>query len=460
MKASFRTWLSVWLGAAVFMLLLSGCGVSEFRSAEDLFVQPQLPEEYKNLNATIEQVKSSLDAEQTAPLTGSNTSAIQLLDLNSDGEEEAAVAFFRSNSSDDPQPLKIYIFRMGSDGTYQIAYRIQGEGNNVGSIAYRDLDGDGILEVVVSWQLANRVYVLSVYALGPAEATELVHSTYNESYVLADLNGDGLRELVVIQRDDTGESYSRASYYTYQDGMLVMTSEAALSANVNDVTSVRTGVLAGQTPAIYVTSDCEGGQVTDILAYQDGGLVNVTINQDSGISNYTLRSYTGVSVTDINNDGVLEVPVALALPSVRASSETTHWIIYWRQFDALGHATVACITYHSTEDGWYLILPSSWDGQIAVERDDRENHRGEQAVVFYHQEYDGSLTRFMTIYRLTGTNREARANLGSRQLLLSTSSVAYAVEFASDGWDCGLNIDQVRDRFNLITTEWSTVDNT
>ena len=147
MKASFRTWLSVWLGAAVFMLLLSGCGVSLFRSAEDLFVQPQLPEEYKNLNATIEQVKSSLDAEQTAPLTGSNTSAIQLLDLNSDGEEEAAVAFFRSNSSDDPQPLKIYIFRMGSDGTYQIAYRIQGEGNNVGSIAYRDLDGDGIVEI-------------------------------------------------------------------------------------------------------------------------------------------------------------------------------------------------------------------------------------------------------------------------------------------------------------------------
>ena len=95
-----------------------------------------------------------------------------------------------------------------------------------------------------------------------------------------------------------------------------------------------------------------------------------------------------------------------------------------------------------------------------MERDDRENHRGEQAVVFYHQEYYGSLTRFMTIYRLTGTNREARANLGSRQLLLSTSSVAYAVEFASDGWDCGLNIDQVRDRFNLITTEWSTVDNT
>lgn len=458
MKTQIKTWLTVVLGAAVFMLLLSGCGVSLFRTAEDLFVQPQLPEEYNNLNETIQQVMRSLDAEQTSPLSGSNTSAIQLLDLNSDGEEEAAVAFFRSNSSDDPQPLKIYIFRMGSDGSYQIAYQIQGEGNNIGSIAYRDLDGDGTLEVVVSWQLSTRVYVLSVYALGPAEATELVRSTYNESYVLADLNEDGLRELVIIQRDDTGDS--RASYYTYQNGMLVMTSEAALSANVDDVISVRTGVLAGQTPAIYVTSDCVGGQVTDILACRDGSLVNVTLSQENGISSYTLRSYTEVSVTDINNDGVLEVPVALALPPVSASSETVHWIIYWRQFDAQGQVTVACTTYHCTLDDWYLILPSEWDGQIAVERDDGQNHRGERAVVFYHQEEDGTFARFMTIYSLTGTNRDARAKLGSRQLLLSTSSVAYAVEFASGGWDCGLNADQVRERFHLITTEWATVENT
>ena len=457
MKASFRTWLSVWLGAAVFMLLLSGCGVSLFRSAEDLFVQPQLPEEYKNLNATIEQVKSSLDAEQTAPLTGSNTSAIQLLDLNSDGEEEAAVAFFRSNSSDDPQPLKIYIFRMGSDGTYQIAYRIQGEGNNVGSIAYRDLDGDGILEVVVSWQLANRVYVLSVYALGPAEATELVHSTYNESYVLADLNGDGLRELVVIQRDDTGESYSRASYYTYQDGMLVMTSEAALSANVNDVTSVRTGVLAGQTPAIYVTSDCEGGQVTDILAYQDGGLVNVTINQDSGISNYTLRSYTGVSVTDINNDGVLEVPVALALPSVRASSETTHWIIYWRQFDALGHATVACITYHSTEDGWYLILPAWWEDKITVSRGNELS--GTTGYVFSRWDaIQEPLEEVFTIYEFTGYDRdEVIQNAGVELTVLGEKGeTTYVAQIADGELAAQITGEQLQRWFHFVLTDWNT----
>ena len=460
MKLRIREKLAAALGMAALMLLLSGCGVSLFRSAEDLFVQPQLPEEYENLNATIEQVRGSLDAEQTSPLTGGNTSAIQPLDLDSDGTEEAAAVFFRSNSSDDPQPLKVYIFRMGSDGTYQIAYRLQGEGNNISSIAYRDLDGDGKLEVAVSWQLANRMYVLSVYSLGLSGATELIHTTYNESYVLADLNGDGLRELIVIQRDDTGEGYSRASYYTYQEGVLALTSEAALSANVEDVTAVRTGVLTGQIPAIYVTSLCDGGQVTDILIFRDGALVNATLNEESGISSYTLRSYLDVSVTDINSDGVLEVPVARTLPNVDQGSAATYWLTYWRQFDAQGQATVACITYHSIDDGWYLILPSEWDGQIAVKRDDGQNHRGERAVVFYHWEEDGTATRFMTIYRLTGANRAARAKLGSRQVLRTTSSTTYAVEFASGGWDCGLTVDQVKERFDLITTEWSTVDNT
>ena len=86
MKGRMRGWLAALLGAAAAMVLLSGCSVSLFRTAEDLFVQPQLPEEYAALEETIQQVMSSLDAEQTAPLTGSNTSTIQLLDLDGDGQ--------------------------------------------------------------------------------------------------------------------------------------------------------------------------------------------------------------------------------------------------------------------------------------------------------------------------------------------------------------------------------------
>lgn len=445
--------ISCLIGAAAMVLLLSGCDFKLFKSAEELYMQPQLPEEYQELDDTIKAELSSMSAETTTPLSGSNTSAVQLLDLNGDGEEESAAAFFRVNDAE--RPLKICLFRRSGDGSYSLAYSLEGEGNNIDSIAYEDLDGNGFKEIVVSWQLTTRAYVLSVYELGRTGADELLHATYNESYVLTDLSGDGYKELVVFQRDDTGEDISRASCYSYQDGVLTMTSVAPLSENVQDVLTARAGVLAGRTPAIYVTSECTGGQVTDIFAYRDGGLVNVTLDPGNGLSNNTLRDYTSVSVTDINRDGVLEIPISLVLPSVNPDSAAA-WITYWWQFNADGEGTMVCMTYHSITDGWYLVLPNDWDGQVAVERDDRENYRGERSVVFYHRADDGTMERFLTIYRLSGSSAAARAGLGSRELLLEPdSSTAYAAEFTKDGWDCGLTMEQLKERFSLILAEWS-----
>lgn len=449
-----RRLISCLIGAAAMALLLCGCEFKLFKSAEELYMRPQLPEEYQELDVTIKAELSSLGAETTTPQSGSNTSAVQLLDLDGDSVEESAAAFFRV--SDAEQPLKIYLFRMNSDGEYKVAYKLEGEGNNIDSIAYEDLDGDGRKEVIVSWQLTTRAYVLSVYELGRAEANELMHTTYNEVYVLTDLNSDGYKELVVFQRDDTGEDISRASYYSYQDGVLTMTSAAPLSENAYDVLTARAGVLVGQAPAIYVTSGCAGGQVTDIFTYRDGELVNVTLNPASGVSDITLRDYTSVSVTDINRDGVLEIPISLLLPWASEESSGS-WITYWWQFNAVGKGTMVCMTYHSITDGWYLMLPNDWDGQVTVERDDRENYRGERAVVFYHRTDDDTMERFLTIYRLSGSSASARASLGSRELLLAPdSSTAYAAEFAKDGWDCGLTMEQLKERFSLILTEWST----
>lgn len=450
-------WSAV-LGVAL-ALLLGGCSVPLFRGAEDLYAMPQLPERYQNLSETIQSVMRGINAEQATPQSGSNTSAIQLLDLDGDKTEEAAAAFFRSKSSDDLQPLKIYIFRMNGEGAYQVAYVLEGEGNNVNSIAYEDLNGDGAKEVVVSWQLTARANVLSVYALERVEARELIHVTYNESYALADLNRDGIKDLLIIQRDDTGEDASRVGYYAYQDETLMLASSASLSENVLDVVAQRTGVVAGQVPALYVSSECEGGRLTDIFVCRDGALVNITMNPDTRVSMDTLRTYTDINAIDINGDGVLEIPISSTLPPVNPEGGTTYWLTCWRQFDSRGDWNTACITYHSS-DGWYFLVPSDWADEITVDREDQESYRGERAVAFYHIGRNGQMIKFMTIYRLTGNNRNAWATTGSRELLRSTASASYAVEFFRGQWDCGLTVDQVKERFFFITTEWESLDNT
>ncbi len=137
------------LTAAVGLLLLlsaSGCGFSF--SPTDLYSLPQLPEEYTELNSSLNQLLES-GAEYAAPVSGSNIQPVQLEDLDGDGEEEA-LAFFRNSA--DEKPLKIYIFTAGKQG-YEQAAVIEGTGTSIYSIAYEDLDQDGRKELLVGWRV-------------------------------------------------------------------------------------------------------------------------------------------------------------------------------------------------------------------------------------------------------------------------------------------------------------------
>lgn len=445
------------------LVLLSGCrsltGLRLFAPPEELYALPALPQDYAELNRTIQQVMGQVGAEYAAPTSGSNTSAVQLLDLDGDNVQEAAAVFLRAAAAEVEMPLKIYFFRKGSDGGYREAYRLEGEGNAINSIVYEDLTGDGRREVVVSWQLSSGVYMLSVYGLTQSGTSELMYTTYNESYTLSDLDADGCKELVVISGQS---SVFYAEYYDYFNGGVTMLASAPLSANVSDVETVVAGSLAGKVPALYVTSACsvDQTQVVDILAVREGALVNVTRREDSGISSGTMRMSTTLAAADMNGDGVLELPSPFDLPKVDQSSAANpsyNRIVYWRQYDERGESTITSITYHSLADGWYLFIPHNWVGQLVVERSDALAVRGERAVRFCrYDSLTGQRQTFLTIYRLTGDNRTARALIHDRQMLISAAATVYAAELSPTDWDHGMTMTELKEQFELITQSWSS----
>ena len=66
--------------AAVLLGLLSGC----FRSVDELYSLPKLPEEYQNLQAKIEEITGA-GAEYSAPQRGENNQPVQLKDQDGGG---------------------------------------------------------------------------------------------------------------------------------------------------------------------------------------------------------------------------------------------------------------------------------------------------------------------------------------------------------------------------------------
>ena len=438
------------------MLTLSGC---LFKTADELYALPELPEDYQQLQSKLDEVMAELDAEYAAPLSGANTATVQLQDLDGDGESESTVAFFRVNSNE--QPLCICVFRQLPDGTYTEAYTLRGEGTAIDSISYLDIDGDGVKEVLVSWQISARVHTLTVYQLGVEDAVELVHTAYNESFSIFDLDRDNQQELLVLQTDDTGEGVDRVEYYNYENGQMVLSATAPMSRGADSVApnGVRTGYLRDNIPALYVSVLCGDATVTDIYAMRDGVFTNISLNPDSGVSGETMRYYTDVSPQDINSDGVLELPKPAAVTEYQAiqNAVPNFWLIYWRQFDVDGNVYTVQINYHNLVDGWYLNIPERWVGQITISRDDSQSARGERAVIFswWNGNPDTPPREFLRIFRLTGSSRGQRAGLGNRFTLQEEADVIFAAQFTDIGWNCGLNEDNLQDYFSVIRKEWS-----
>ena len=178
-----KRFLAALLAALGLMGTLSGCSLNLAAAPEDLYTLPQLPAEYAELNHSIRQLIEA-GAEYAAPTAGTNLQPLQMVDLDGDGQEEA-VAFLRRGS--DERALKIYIYERTESGYAQSAV-IEGSGTAIYSVDYRDLDGDGRQEILVSWKVGPEVQALSVFTLRLGTPRELMNSSYLR-YAAADLDG-------------------------------------------------------------------------------------------------------------------------------------------------------------------------------------------------------------------------------------------------------------------------------
>lgn len=433
----------------------SGCGtgLGFTLNPQDLYGLPKLPAKYTELNNQLNAILNG-GAEYAAPVSGTNLQPVQLMDLDGDGREEA-VALFRNAA--DEKPLKIYVFS-ARDDVYEQTAVIEGSGTAVYSIVYSDLDGDGHMELAVGWRVRADLLALTVYALRPGGPEELIRTDYVR-YAVADLDQNGLQELVVLRANE--ESEGIVDYYGWQEGGLTIRSSARISITMAELSQqgrVGSGTLEDGMPALFITGVTEAPRaITDILTVRNGELANIVVSDTTGVS-AEIAPFCSLYPTDINGDGVTEVPRPEPLPSWH-DEDLFYQRIDWRRYDSHGNASLALSTYHNTDDGWYLRLPDAWRDQILVNRSVSQE---ETSVTFFIAGGRGQAPEpFLRITVITGANRESRAVRGGRFNLSRQQETFYVAELleANASWAYGVTEDEVRESFSLIAAEWSVGEN-
>lgn len=424
--------------SALLAALLTGCGFSD-ASVEELFTLPRMAEEYTGLTKELDDLIAQ-GYEYASPTGGRNIQSVQMVDLDGDRQQEA-LAFFRMSS--DEKPLKIFVFRL-EDGTYTRFCTIESSGSAIDSVYYQDLNGDGRRELIVGWRISAEVQTVAVYTV-EREPVALMSSGYNR-FTMQDLNGDSIPSLLVLRTD--GNSQSVAEFYGWQDEQMGVAYRCVLSSSMASLNrgSMVSGRVDADTPALFITGvDEQGMAVTDILVFrQELGLVNLALTgSTTGVSN-AVFAYRQLPPQDIDGDGSIEIPD----PDPSWSGEQTDGLVRWMRCSGDGELSVAVETYHSLSCGWYLNIPESWwdwnveavTGSISNENQLNLNINGDPVL---------------SIYTITGENRENRGRLGKRIVLRRQTATVYAGELYDAGAYYGMDEDLLRRSFNLIVGTWS-----
>ena len=423
--------VKIWLLLLVMSFLLSGCSLL---TLEELYCLPKRSEDYDNLQSLIDDAMRNLT--YSAPLTGDNRQSVQKADLDGDGVEE----YLLFAKDDSENPLKILIFSQVASG-YVLMDTIEGYGFAFDFVQYVQMDDKDGLEIVVGRQVSDELTrAVSVYRFTSGYARQLLSTGYS-GVVCQDLNLDGMSELLLLTAGVSERGNGMAVVYAYENGTLQRSRVSNLSRPINQFQQVTSGSLVDGTPAVYVTSvDSQLSMVLDIFAISEDALINLT----DGIQIQSVHNYP-VFPEDIDDDDMVEIPKPILI-----NEATEKYIIEWYTVDKNGEIYTKAYTYHNHAEGWYLNLSSQWIHGLQIENED------DHTVFYWQDRQTQTKIRLLTIYTLTGSDRENESQIDGRIILFKGDSIIYVAELAEGAAEYDITEKALQENFYPIRKEWNT----
>ncbi len=425
--------------ALFICVMFTSCDILD--STKDMVAPPELTGVMSQVaDALYKSVGAGCDLKY--PAAGDHRSAIVLEDINNDSVFEAFA--FYSTSDDEMTTMHVNaICQQNGEWTSVSDQTIVAIG--VEMVDFSDLDSDGQKEILVGWEVnGNNEKQLSVFNFNQNNLTQQLLQAYT-SFMCCDLDSNGVNE-IFVHHLNTAEKMNKAIIYSYDDGKMTQTAGCVMDSSIKSAEAPVLSTLSNGQKAIYIDEIKGVGAVTEVLYLSRGELVNPLLDTINSFENVLTLRAASLKIQDINSDGIIEIPVASDLPNAIEDDEKLYYT-NWCSFNG-EKLSVKLVTVVNTVDGYYLTVPNSMVGYLAVLKD-IENHERK----FYHYDSQNKVLGQL-LFTITAINADKWAsrdfNHENKIELSRTNDVVFVAELGEGAEAFAITIDAIKDTFYLV----------
>lgn len=346
-----------------------------FQPVDSLIRPPKVEGENLSVQLAFEK---SIDGDYVLkqPLSGEYRSAYIFNDLTGDNDDEAIVFYSKS--------IELGIVRMNVldkiDGEWTSIADFQSDYNDIQEINFADLNGDGTDEVIVGWTVFGESYakLMTVYQFSGESSIEIkpIYSDYYALFKVFDVNSDNSDDIISVKHTiiDNSAEYT-AALLSYDADKIVVKGTFVLDSSLSSVAAINFDSVENKSgKRIFIDGyKIDGGMITDCILWKEvsDDFERYSVSGGS-IASLSSRS-ASVLCSDIDGDGIIEIPSEEYLPNISDSDPNNlgQSLINWIRVSD-DEAKVVDRYIIMSQYGYRFRFSEKWLGNVTVANDPRK----------------------------------------------------------------------------------------
>lgn len=376
------------------LLMLCSCSGELQFGVNELLKPPRLTAEQSAIYDAIELAVGTDAFKLKYPRRGSNLSACVFDDLDKDGTLEAIVFYELTVNGVTSNWMSVLT---QDNGIWKCRHQMPGEGGEIDFIDFASVEDVTRDNIIVGWSIAGQESGrCKIYSYIDGSTSVSYEGDYNE-ILIEDIDGNDLCELLLCTKNLTRSAVM--SLVKYRSGRIVRTSEVDMPASLTDYEKITFGKLTPGLSAIFADIYTGPDDMTTRIAAVDTqrAVIEAIDYEELGIFESFDRGTPTSVCADVNNDGLIDIPVSYLMPGYKDSQESE--AIYQTEYMSVLNGELQSVLCQAVNyaAGYSFKMPESWKNTVTVKR---QTDNGEWRFVIYNStlyESDVELLRIKVV---------------------------------------------------------------